>query len=120
MALFKFRWLRRYVRRNTRPIPMTTAEKWKDRLSLGYMFLAWNAFGVVCYAIYKGKVDWVKYHGIKDEHEHLAPAQRFAKLLNVENATVIKYSGFHKTEEYKLQKQDVDPPHAENTEKSEG
>ncbi|XP_055682813.1 uncharacterized protein LOC129789786 [Lutzomyia longipalpis] len=105
MALFRFPWLRRFVRRNTRPIPLNTAETWRNRLSLGYMFLAWNAFGFVCYAIYNGKLDWAKSHGIKDEHDNLSQAQRFAKALKVENATVLHYSGFRKTGEFKIEKE---------------
>lgn len=58
MALFKFRWLRRMVRRHTNPIPENSARVWKQRLSLGYAFLAWNAFGFIVWQMFKGKNDW--------------------------------------------------------------
>lgn len=52
-----------------RPIAEVKAGSWKRRLSVLYALLAWNAFGVVCYAIATGKADWVKYHGLKSEEE---------------------------------------------------
>lgn len=58
MALFKFKWLRKFVRKRTNPIPMNVAEKYKQRLSIVYAFLAWNAFGFVMFSVFKGKVDW--------------------------------------------------------------
>lgn len=58
MALFRMKWLRNLIRRNTRPIEMTTAEVMKRRLAFAYAFLAWNAFGFVIFQIYKGKNDW--------------------------------------------------------------
>lgn len=58
MSIFKFKWLRRMIRRNTSPIPMNTAALWKKRLSLLYALLAWNAFGFVIYSAYHGKTDW--------------------------------------------------------------
>ena len=67
MALFQFNWLRRLVRRNTKPIAVPTAESWKMRLSLVYMFFAWNAFGFVIYQFYLGKGDWAKHHGVPAE-----------------------------------------------------
>lgn len=60
-------WLRRLVRRNTRPIDMSTADLWKRRFSLAYGFLAWNAFAMVGYAIYSGKRDWAEYHGLESD-----------------------------------------------------
>lgn len=98
--MFQFKWLRRFVRRNTNPIPQTTAELWKRRLSFGYVLLAWQAFGVVCYSVYKGKVDWAKYHGLKsDEELSLSPAQQFSKTLNVEKGKILRFKGFTKVEE---------------------
>jgi len=60
MALFQMKWLRRFVRNNTRQIPYTTANVWKQRLSIGYALLAWNAFGFVVYAVLTGRSDWAK------------------------------------------------------------
>lgn len=98
--MFQFKWLRRFVRRNTNPIPQTTAELWKRRLSFGYVLLAWQAFGIVCYSVYKGKTDWAKYHGLKSEEElALSPAQQFSKTLNVERGTILRFKGFTKVEE---------------------
>lgn len=58
MSLFKFQWLRRKVRKHTNPIPLNVADQWKRKLSLFYAFLAWNAFGLVIYQVYKGKSNW--------------------------------------------------------------
>lgn len=62
-------WLRRFIRKNTTPIPVEKAIFWKKRLSVAYMLLTWNAFGLVCYMIYTGKGDWAKYYGVKSEEE---------------------------------------------------
>lgn len=69
MALFQMKWLRKFVRRHSSPIPLNTAELWKQRLSIAYAFLAWNAFGFVCFQVYKGNVDWAKTAGLKSQEE---------------------------------------------------
>lgn len=61
------RWLRRWIRRSTRPIEHDKADFWKRRLSLAYGFLAWNAFAVVAWSMYNGKRDWAAYHGLEVE-----------------------------------------------------
>ncbi|XP_036339532.1 uncharacterized protein LOC118748900 [Rhagoletis pomonella] len=95
MALFQMKWLRRWVRRNTNPIPEDSAELWKRRLSVAYALLAWNAFGFVCYMAYTGRSDWAKYYGYKSEEEaKLSPAQQFATKLNVDRGKIVRYSGF--------------------------
>ena len=65
--IIKMRWLRRFIRRSTKPIPMHVADVWKRRLSLTYGFLAWNAIAVIGYAMYQGKRDWAAYHGLEVE-----------------------------------------------------
>ncbi|KAK9880521.1 hypothetical protein WA026_011760 [Henosepilachna vigintioctopunctata] len=96
--MFRFKFLRNIIRRHTRPIPEDNASKWKRRLSLAYMILAWNAFGLVCYQIYIGKSDWAEYHGLKTEEElQLTPAQSWAKTLGIKNAQVIRISGLNVT-----------------------
>lgn len=67
MALFQMKWLRRFVRKNTRQIPHMTASTWKQRLSIGYAILAWNAFGFVLYALYTGRADWAKDYKSPEE-----------------------------------------------------
>lgn len=57
-------WMRRWIRRSTKPIPVTKAEMWKRRLSIAYAFFAWNAIAIVGYSFYKGKGDWAAYHGL--------------------------------------------------------
>lgn len=69
MSLFKMRWLRNVIRSTTKPIPMSRAAKAKQRLSIIYAIVAWNAFGFVCYAIYQGKSDWAAFHGLSSEDE---------------------------------------------------
>lgn len=69
MSIFQMKWLRTLVRRNTKPIEYRYALAWKDRLSIVYMLLAWNAFGCVCYMVYTGRNDWAKYHGLKNDEE---------------------------------------------------
>lgn len=68
-SFFQLKWLRKLVRRNTKPIEYGSALAWRDRLSIGYAILAWNAFGMVCYMVYTGRNDWAKHHGLKSEEE---------------------------------------------------
>ncbi|XP_066995114.2 uncharacterized protein [Anabrus simplex] len=106
--MWHFKWLRRMVRRNTRPIPEDQATVWRQRLSFAYVFFAWNAFGMVCYLIFTGRKDWAKYYGFKKEEDELPPGQQWAKTLGIENAKVIRFSGFQKQGEYKISKPEVD------------
>ncbi|XP_054727049.1 uncharacterized protein LOC129236826 [Anastrepha obliqua] len=100
MALFEIKWLRRWIRRHTNPIPMDSAELWKRRLSIGYALLAWNAFGFVCYMVFTGRNDWAKYYGHKSEEEaKLTPAQQFATKLNVDRGKIIRFSGLKRVGE---------------------
>ncbi|ETN61325.1 hypothetical protein AND_007022 [Anopheles darlingi] len=112
MSLFQQpRWLRKWIRRRTNPLPLDRAALWKRRLSVVYAVLAWNAFGGVCYMIYTGRNDWAKYYGYKTEEEAKLPqAIRFAHQLNLPNAKVIKYSGFTKADEYELKDNEVIRP----------
>ncbi|KAJ8935582.1 hypothetical protein NQ314_012724 [Rhamnusium bicolor] len=96
MALFRFQWLRRLVRRHSSPIPVDTAGQWKLRLSVVYMLVAWNAFGFVGYMMYTGKTDWAKYYGLISEEElNMKPGQQWAKTLGIKDATVYSVSGFN-------------------------
>lgn len=100
MALFQMKWLRRWVRKHTNPIPEDNALIWKKRLSVAYALLAWNAFGFVCYMIYTGRNDWAKYYGYKTEEEaKLTPAQHYATHLNVNKGKIIRFSGFNRVGE---------------------
>lgn len=52
------------IRRHTSPIPLSVADSWKRKLSVIYALLAWNAFGIVIYQVYKGKADWASESGL--------------------------------------------------------
>lgn len=67
--MLRWYWLKRFIRNNTQPIPETTAETWKKRLTIVYVFVAWNACGLVAYLTYQGKGDWAKYYGLKPEED---------------------------------------------------
>ncbi|KAL3287125.1 hypothetical protein HHI36_001606 [Cryptolaemus montrouzieri] len=96
MSLFRFTFLRKFIRRHTKPIPEDDAAKWQKRLSLGYAIVAWNAFGFVCYQVYKGKADWAQYHGLKTEEElKMTPAQQWSKTLGIKKAEVYRITGFN-------------------------
>ncbi|EDW07553.1 uncharacterized protein LOC6584582 [Drosophila mojavensis] len=110
MALFQMKWLRRFVRRHTNPIPEQRAEMWKRRLSIGYAILAWQAFGFVCYMVYTGRNDWAKYYGYKTEEEMaLSPAQQYARHIRAEGTgKILRFSGFTKVEEVPYDSKDVE------------
>ncbi|XP_049955857.1 uncharacterized protein LOC126471946 [Schistocerca serialis cubense] len=94
----QFKWLRRFVRRRTRPIPAQTATDWKKRLSIAYMLIAWNAFGFVCYMMYTGRTDWAKYYGYKTSDDP-TPGVYWARSLSKGETKIVRLSGFHKTGE---------------------
>lgn len=126
MSMFQLKWLRKLVRRNTRPIEHRHAFAWRDRLSIAYALVAWNAFGMVCYMAYSGRNDWAKFHGLKSAEEqrlsscelcaengvviarsfHIHSvaiiAQQWAKTLKIEKAKVIQFSGFSKVNEFEI------------------
>lgn len=89
MAIFNFKWLRNVVRKNSNPIEYAKAIFWKEKLSIGYMLVAWNAFGLVCYMVYSGRADWAKYYGVKSEEDmRLSPGKIAARFHSV-NRTLL-------------------------------
>lgn len=102
--MFHFKWLRRLVRRHTKPIPVDRAASVKQKLSFVYMLLAWNAFGVVCYMVYTGRGDWAQHYGYKSGADALIPpAERWARTLKVDKAKIVQISGFHQEGAYDYQ-----------------
>lgn len=101
MTLFNFPWLRNFIRKRTSPIPHVKASTWKSRLSIAYALLAWNAFGAVLYAVYNGKADWAKYHGLVSEEEaHLRPGRKKRKhslLSRLKNKAFIETCFYYST-----------------------
>ncbi|KRT82128.1 hypothetical protein AMK59_4093 [Oryctes borbonicus] len=96
------KWFRQFIKRHTKPIPEYRATLWKNRLSIAYALIAWNAFGFVCYMIFTGRGDWAKYYGYKSEEESLlTPAQQWTKTLGIKDATVYRISGFN-VQKYKV------------------
>ncbi|KAJ3649564.1 hypothetical protein Zmor_021300 [Zophobas morio] len=94
MSLFNFRWLREFVRRHTNYIPEEKAYFWKRRLSLVYMLLAWNAFGLVLYNVFSGNADWARKYK-SDAELSLTPAQHWSRTLGIKDAKVYKISGLN-------------------------
>ncbi|CAG9809499.1 unnamed protein product [Chironomus riparius] len=97
--MFELKWLRRIVRKKTNPIPVDIAHKYKGRLSFVYAFIAWNAFGLVIFQIFRGKADWADHHGLPKEDG--TSAQQFARMLNIQKAKVVRISGLQ-TEQYDI------------------
>ncbi|XP_044265774.1 uncharacterized protein LOC123012059 [Tribolium madens] len=96
MSLFSPRWLRNFIRRHTNQIPEDRAFVWKQRLSLFYMFVSWNAFGFVLYQVYKGNSDWARKYKSEEELA-LTPAQQWARTLGIKEAKVMRVSGLQVT-----------------------
>lgn len=95
MSLFRFNFLRRIIRRHTKPIQENTADLWKRRLSVLYMIIAWNAIGFVGLAAYHGKLDWAKYYNLKTEEElNSTASQQWSKILGIQKAKVIRVSSY--------------------------
>lgn len=113
MALFRFRWLRRFVRKNTTPIPHKIAANWERRLGLAYAFIAWNTLGYIgelllqtnhkfcdifiriestAYQYYKGE----NTKPVSEMERNMTPSQRFALGAGIEKAKVLQVRGFTK------------------------
>jgi len=78
MAIFKLpRFLRRFFRRNMNP--RTEEQVWsaKDKFSIAYAIIAWNAAGYVLWQIFgKKNVHWPVDVGIKNvEEENVRPGK---------------------------------------------
>ena len=78
--MFQIKWLRRLVRKYTRPIAQDRASTMKSKLSLVYMLFAWNAFGLVCYMLYTGRKDWAHFYGFKSDEELAIPPGKLVLL----------------------------------------
>ncbi|XP_071453655.1 uncharacterized protein [Hetaerina americana] len=99
-SIWTIRWIRRFFRRRMKPVPIDQAHLWKQRLSIAYMLISWNAFGIVLYMMFTGRSDWAKAYGFASESDANIPRGRqWARTLNVENARVIQISGFNVTTE---------------------
>lgn len=73
----------------------------KKRLALGYAFVAWNAIGYISYLYMKGTGDKAKQYGIITKEEEMTPSSvQYARLLNIEKATIKRYKGFTKVDEF--------------------
>lgn len=102
--MFRFRWLRRLVRRHTNPIEENTAEKWQKRLSFAYFILASNVFIGVGYMCYSGRADWADYYGFKSPEDKYIPAGvQWSQTLGLDKAKYIRFSGFKVVEEYDIE-----------------
>ncbi|KAK7085689.1 hypothetical protein SK128_028564 [Halocaridina rubra] len=96
MTLFRMpRWLRRIIRRSTHPVPEVRAHFLKWRLSLLYVFFAWNLCGVVLYKVYIGK--------IKNEDSGVSQGRQFAELFKAENVTLVRMKGLNYIESVDLE-----------------
>ncbi|KAJ8673185.1 hypothetical protein QAD02_004447 [Eretmocerus hayati] len=88
--------LRRWVRKRTPPIEPTVARAWKLRLSFIYAIIGWQAFALAVYQFFN-------YNAPKNQG-----SIDYAKLLGVKNATVVRFSGLTKVDEYEIKLTDED------------
>lgn len=73
-----FRWWHRYVRMVTKPKPQHVAEKWYKKLSVLYMFFAWNAAGLVIYKM----VEASRFKTLTEEQKQGLSKGRFPCYLS--------------------------------------
>lgn len=131
MSFLKFFFIRRLIRRHSRPIVENKAELWQKRLAIGYMVVAWNALGFVAYQMLQGKTDWAEFHGLKSKAELkmtqglknifgkwtfecstnsvLFSAQNCSQALGIRKAEVFKVSGLQ------ISKYEIDSEETENS-----
>ncbi|XP_045461340.1 uncharacterized protein LOC123671507 [Harmonia axyridis] len=110
MSFLKFFFIRRLIRRHSRPIVENKAELWQKRLAIGYMVVAWNALGFVAYQMLQGKTDWAEFHGLKSKAElKMTQAQNCSQALGIRKAEVFKVSGLQ------ISKYEIDSEETENS-----
>lgn len=69
---------------------LDTAARNKQRLSLLYMFFAWNAVGFVTYSIFtKGKSNWAVFHNLEEDTE--SPGEWTVVLLLIAGINQIAF-----------------------------
>ncbi|XP_015591141.1 uncharacterized protein LOC107265814 [Cephus cinctus] len=90
--MFRYRWFHRIIRRNTKPISEEKALLWKKRLNLVYIFVTWNTVGLLL-------LKWSN-----SDTKEISSAKSFAKLLNIEEAQVIRVSGLKVVDNYEIEK----------------
>lgn len=103
MSLFRFPWVRKWFRRNTRPIPEADAFKWRRRLSLAYAAIAWNSIGVIFYYMMTSK---------SNEKQETAP-EYYIRILNLDKVKVKRYANFQKVDEYEYDRSKLNKDSAE-------
>ncbi|XP_046447933.1 uncharacterized protein LOC124196763 [Daphnia pulex] len=78
---FGFRWIRRWVRSRSSPIPVDKAELWEKRIAFAYFFFAWNLLAVVGYQYLNADKLGIKI----DTEETLA--EKLIRKANMQNVT---------------------------------
>lgn len=71
------------------PMQEHKAYDMKQRLSILYMIIAWNAGGYCLYQIFSGNKSWPKTVGIRtDEEDMVRPGMQ---KLNMQNMTILAF-----------------------------
>ncbi|KAF7991599.1 hypothetical protein HCN44_008970 [Aphidius gifuensis] len=94
---------RDFMRKRMRPIPKDVALNVKNKLSIVYAFVAWNAATLIVYQLYQYKFP-------PTEEEKNDSVRYWARTRQTENAHVTRIDGFTVTEKYQMQGLiDIDP-----------
>lgn len=63
------RFIRRWIRARMHPMAERSAMSIRQKISIAYMLIAWNAFGYVVYQMATGNKHWPVTHGVMTEEE---------------------------------------------------
>ncbi|KAI9549851.1 hypothetical protein GHT06_001558 [Daphnia sinensis] len=85
MNKFGFRWIKRWVRSRSSPIPLEKAEVWERRFAFAYFFAAWNLLAYLGYNYYKNKNMGSKFI---EDGETLA--EKMVRRANMQNVTIYR------------------------------
>ncbi|XP_033217301.1 uncharacterized protein LOC117173042 [Belonocnema kinseyi] len=89
--MFGLNWLKPILRRKMKPIPQDRAKKALSTLTLTYVFLGWNFVSLLLYLTWKKSIP-----------EGPEKVRKYAEVLNIDHAHVIKFSGLSKVSEYNI------------------
>ncbi|XP_050420922.1 uncharacterized protein LOC126833549 [Adelges cooleyi] len=109
MLGIRFSIVRRFFRRIMKPMTVQEAEAKRLFFAKGYFFFSALALGTVFYQIGQGKLEWLDAEGLVPEDEQkLSPGFRYARMLGVEQATVVRVKGLEILNKKEYQKDTFD------------
>lgn len=92
------RFIKRFIRKHSRPKNPQFALEKRSKISLLYAFITWNLLGLVVYKIHKKRKEEAVAEDVSD-------GRYFADLLGMKNVKLMRFSGVTKVGEWDLEEE---------------